>query len=77
MGQVKAYLADALERLQMSYDEVQGMSLVELDELLEQRERSLKLAKAEIEEQIKQAQEWDVDCDENGPFICIATTKGG
>ncbi len=77
MGQVKAYLADALERLQMSYDEVSGMSLVELNELLEQRENSLKLAKAEIEEQIKQEQEWDVDVDENGPFICIATTKGG
>ena len=77
MGQVKAYLADALERLQMSYDEVSGMSLVELNELLEQRENSLKLAKTEILEQIKQEQEWDVDTLENRPSICIATNKGG
>ncbi len=77
MGQVKAYLADALERLQMSYDEVSGMSLLELNELLEQRENSLKLAKTEILEQIKQEQEWDVDNLENRPSICIATNKGG
>jgi len=77
MGQVKAYLADALERLQMSYDEVSGMSLLELNELLEQRENSLKLAKTEILEQIKQEQEWDVDTLKNRPSICIATNKGG
>ena len=74
MGQVKGYLEDALERLQMSWDEVQGMSLVELNELLEQRERSLEQAKADIQNKLDE-QEWDVDDDENGPFIYAVTKE--
>jgi len=74
MGQVKGYLEDALERLQMSWDEVQGMSLVELNELLEQRERSLEQAKADIQNKLDE-QEWDVDVDENGPFIYAVTKE--
>ena len=74
MGQVKGYLEDALERLQMSWDEVQGMSLVELNELLEQRERSLEQAKADIQKKLDE-QEWDVDVDENGPFIYAVTKE--
>ena len=74
MGQVKGYLEDALERLQMSWDEVQGMSLVELTELLEQRERSLEQAKADIQNKLDE-QEWDVDVDENGPFIYAVTKE--
>jgi len=34
----------------------------------------LEQANAEIEQTIEK-QEWDVDCDENGPFICISTNK--
>ena len=74
MGQVKGYLEDALERLQMSWDEVQGMSLVELNELLEQRERSLEQAKADIQNKLDE-QEWDVVVDENGPFIYAVTKE--
>ena len=74
MGQVKGYLEDALERLQMSWDEVQGMSLVELNELLEQRERSLEQAKADIQNKLDE-QEWDVDVDENGPYIYAVTKE--
>ena len=74
MGQVKGYLEDALERLQMSWDEVQGMSLVEVNELLEQRERSLEQAKADIQNKLDE-QEWDVDVDENGPFIYAVTKE--
>ena len=74
MGQVKGYLEDALERRQMSWDEVQGMSLVELIELLEQRERSLEQAKADIQNKLDE-QEWDVDVDENGPFIYAVTKE--
>ena len=74
MGQVKGYLEDALERLQMSWDEVQGMSLVELNELLEQRERSLEQAKADIQNKLDE-QEWDVDVYENGPFIYAVTKE--
>ena len=74
MGKVKAYLADALERLQMGYEEVSSMSLVEINALLEKHEHQLEQANAEIEQTIEK-QEWDVDCEENGAFICISTNK--
>ena len=62
------------------------MSLVELNTLLEQRIKGLEQAESEIDKQIeevdKQIKEkeqeisaqmgWDVDVDEDGPFICIA-----
>lgn len=46
------------------------MSLVELDALLEQKESQLKQATDEIEQKIDELG-WDVDVDEDGPFICI------
>ncbi len=70
MGKVKAIVGDACERLQLSLEEVMEMSLVELDALLEQKESQLKQATDEIEQKIDELG-WDVDVDEDGPFICI------
>ena len=71
MGRLKSYVVDAMERLQLSFEEVTKLSLVELDALLEQREQELQQATTDIENKIDE-QEWDVDVDEDGPFICIA-----
>ena len=60
-----------MERLQLSFEEVTKLSLVELDALLEQREQELQQATTDIENKIDE-QGWDVDVDEDGPFICIA-----
>lgn len=86
MGKLKSLLADASECLQVPIEEVMEMSLVELNTLLEQRIKGLEQAESEIDKQIeevdKQIKEkeqeisaqmgWDVDVDEDGPFICIA-----
>ena len=69
MGKLKALVGDAAERLQLSLEEVMSMSLVELNTLLEEQVKGLEQAESEIDKQI---QEWDVDVDEDGPFICIA-----
>lgn len=69
MGKLKAVVGDAAERLQLSLEEVMSMSLVELNTLLEQQVKELEQAESEIDKQIE---EWDVDVDEDGPFICIA-----
>lgn len=71
MGKLKALVGDAAERLQLSVEEVMKMSLVEIDALLEGKERELEQANADIQEQINEL-DWDVDVDEDGPFICIA-----
>lgn len=71
MGRLKSYVVDAMERLQLSFEEVTKLSLVELDALLEQREQELQQATTDIENKIDE-QGWDVDVDEDGPFICIA-----
>ena len=69
MGKLKALLADASECLQVPIEEVMEMSLVELNTLLEEKVKGLEQAESEIDKQIE---EWDVDVDEDGPFICIA-----
>ncbi len=71
MGRLKSYVVDAMERLQLSFEEVTKLSLVELDALLEQREQELQQATTDINNKIDE-QGWDVDVDEDGPFICIA-----
>ena len=71
MGRLKSYVVYAMERLQLSFEEVTKLSLVELDALLEQREQELQQATTDIENKIDE-QGWDVDVDEDGPFICIA-----
>ena len=59
--------------LQMSHEEVESMSLSEIDALLKNHEHSLEKAVDEIKEQVEQ--EWDVDVDENGPFVCLANKE--
>tara|TARA_B100001939_G_C16803028_1_gene556522 strand:+ start:166 stop:387 length:222 start_codon:yes stop_codon:yes gene_type:complete len=71
VGRLKSYVVDAMERLQLSFEEVTKLSLVELDALLEQREQELQQATTDINNKIDE-QGWDVDVDEDGPFICIA-----
>ena len=71
VGKLKALVGDAAERLQLSVEEVMKMSLVEIDALLEGKERELEQSNADIQEQINELG-WDVDVDEDGPFICIA-----
>ena len=86
MGKLKKLLADAAECLQVPIEEVMEMSLVELNTLLEEKVNRLEQAESEIEAQIKEVDKkieekeqeilaqtgWDVDVDEDGPFICIA-----
>ena len=74
MGKLKSLVGDAAERLQLPVQEVMKMSLVEIDALLEGKERELEQANAQIEQQIEELG-WDVDCDEDGPFICIASKE--
>tara|TARA_E500000305_G_C3959054_1_gene206102 strand:- start:568 stop:792 length:225 start_codon:yes stop_codon:yes gene_type:complete len=74
MGKVKKYVEDAMERLGLDINEVTTMSIKELDTLLEQREQQLKIANADIRKQMDE-KGWDVDVDENGPFICIASKE--
>jgi len=74
MGRVKKYVEDAMERLGLDIDEVTTMSIKELDALLSQREQDLKIANADIRKQMDE-NGWDVDVDEDGPFICIAAVK--
>ena len=71
MGKLKSLVGDAAERLQLPIEEVMKMSLVEIDALLEGKERKLEQANAQIEQQIEELG-WDVDVDEDGPFICLA-----
>ena len=71
MGKLKSLVGDAAERLQLPIAEVMKMSLVEIDALLEGKERELEQANAQIEQQIEELG-WDVDVDEDGPFICLA-----
>lgn len=78
MGKLKKLLADAAECLQVPIEEVMEMSLVEINTLLEEKNKKLEQAELEIEAQIKVEEDrlmklgWDVDVDEDGPFICIA-----
>lgn len=78
MGKLKKLLADAAECLQVPIEEVMEMSLVEINTLLEENNKKLEQAELEIEAQIKVEEDrlmqlgWDVDVDEDGPFICIA-----
>lgn len=79
MGKLKALVGDAAERLQLSLEEVMSMSLVELDTLLNEQIKGLEQAESEIDKQIEEKEQeitaqmgWDVDVDEDGPFICIA-----
>lgn len=78
MGSLKKLLADAAECLQVPIEEVMEMSLVEINTLLEEKNKKLEQAELEIEAQIKVEEDrlmqlgWDVDVDEDGPFICIA-----
>jgi len=69
MGNVKRYLEHVIDVLQVSHEEVEGMSLSEIDAMLENHEHSLEKAVDDIEEQLEQDL-WDVDVDENGPFLC-------
>ncbi len=71
MGKLKSLVGDAAERLQLPIEEVMKMSLVEINALLEGKERELEQANAQIEQQIEELG-WDVDVDEDGPFICLA-----
>ena len=71
MGKLKSLVGDAAERLQLPIEEVMKMSLVEIDALLKNTERELEQANEQIEQQIE-GLDWDVDVDEDGPFICIA-----
>ena len=50
------------------------MSIVELDNALAQKEEQLAQATDNIEQRINRLEQdgWDVDVDEDGPFICIA-----
>jgi len=79
VGKLKALVGDAAERLQLSLEEVMSMSLVELDTLLNEQIKGLEQAESEIDKQIEEKEQeitaqmgWDVDVDEDGPFICIA-----
>jgi DNA-binding transcriptional MerR regulator len=69
MGNVKRYLEHVIDVLQVSHEEVEGMSLSEIDTMLKNHEHSLEKAVDDIEEQLEQDL-WDVDIDENGPFLC-------
>lgn len=71
VGKLKSLVGDAAERLQLPIEEVMKMSLVEIDALLKNTERELEQANEQIEQQIE-GLDWDVDVDEDGPFICIA-----
>ena len=74
VGRVKKYVEHAMESLGLDIDEVTTMSIQELDALLEQKEQQLRMANADIRKQIDE-QGWDVDVDEDGPFICIASQE--
>ncbi len=74
MGKVKGYVSDICDNLGISFDEVCNMSIVELDNALAQKEEQLAQATDNIEQRIDRLEQdgWDVDVDEDGPFICIA-----
>ena len=70
MGKVKRYLEHALEVLQVSHEEVESMSLSEIDTLLKNHEESLMEAMAEIETHTM-LQEWADEHNEGSPIVNI------
>jgi hypothetical protein len=76
MGAVKGVVTYACELLDMSLEEALELTIQELTDRIEQTESAIVKAQ-ELQELASCSQEWDVDCDENGPFICIAEDKGG
>ena len=59
MGKVKAYLEHVLNVLQISHEEVEGMSLAEIDTLLTNHEHSLKESVDEINNAIQDDEDKD------------------
>tara|TARA_R100000656_G_scaffold121641_1_gene96723 strand:- start:3663 stop:3872 length:210 start_codon:yes stop_codon:yes gene_type:complete len=68
MGAMKKIVSHAMEVLGLSLEEVFSMSLKEIDDALKNHESKLEDALVE----------YDVDVDENGPFLImpIVSTKG-
>ena len=79
MGKVKSqWLEHLSEVLQLSEQELMKYTLKELDMMLAEYEHSLEQKLKESDDYIEQlaiAEGWDVDVDEDGPFI--VSIEGG
>lgn len=74
MGAMKKIASHAMEILGLSLEEVTSMSLKEISDALENRESKLEDALNQIDALAMKMEKYDIDVDENGPFI--VSTKG-
>ena len=66
MGAVKGVVTYACDILDISLNEAMEMTIQEL-------QSAIRVAEDKLDEHnSQQSNDWDVDVDENGPFICIA-----
>lgn len=74
MGAMKKIASHAMEILGLSLEEVLSMSLKEISDALENHESKLEDALNQIDALAMKMEKYDIDVDENGPFI--VSTKG-
>jgi hypothetical protein len=74
MGAIKGVVGDACELLHLTVEEAMKMTISQLLKAIETAERDIdKIVDNQIDTDREEG--WDVDVDENGPFII--TDKGG
>lgn len=74
MGAVKGVVGYACELLNLTLEEAMDMTIQELQDAIEQAETGIEEV-IEMRIQMEREQGFDVDVDENGPFICLADVK--
>jgi len=81
VGAVKGVVGYACELLNLTLEEAMDMTIQELTDAIAQTEKSIEeVIDAQIDAQMStdvhsQSSDWDVDVDEDSPFICLADVK--
>ena len=77
MGAVKGVVGYACELLNLTLEEAMDMSIQELTDAIDQTEKSIEeVIDAQMSTDVhSQSSGWDVDVDEDGPYICLADVK--
>lgn len=72
MGAMKKIASHAMEVLGLSLEEVLSMSLKEISDALENHESKIEDALYAVDALSIKMEKYDVDVDENGPFLVIS-----
>ena len=77
MGAVKGVVGYACELLNLTLEEAMDMTIQELTDAIDQTEKSIEeVNDAQMSTDVhSQSSGWDVDVDEDGPYICLADVK--